>query len=56
VIEVVEKICHRIAIISNGNLEGVFEVKALQEAGISLEELYMKNATDRKNLEKVIRK
>jgi ABC-2 type transport system ATP-binding protein len=56
VIEVVEKICHRIAIISNGKLEGVYEVKELKESGVSLEELYMKNATDRRNLEKVNRK
>ncbi|MGI6768632.1 MAG: ABC transporter ATP-binding protein [Bacilli bacterium] len=45
VIEVVEKICDRIAIISNGKLQGVYELNKLREQGLSLEELYMLHAT-----------
>ncbi len=41
VIEVVEKICDRIAIIGQGKLEGVYIVKDLLEQGVSLEQLYM---------------
>ena len=41
VIEVVEKICDRIAIISHGKLQGVYELKKIREQGMSLEELYM---------------
>ncbi len=41
VIEVVEKICDRIAIIGQGQLEGVYVVKDLLDQGISLEQLYM---------------
>ncbi|MBE0701019.1 MAG: YwaF family protein [Acholeplasmataceae bacterium] len=43
VIEVVEKICHRIAIISNGKLDGVYTMKEIKDKGLSLEELYMIN-------------
>lgn len=42
VIEVVEKISDRIAIIGQGKLRGVFSMKELEERGISLEELYLK--------------
>jgi ABC-2 type transport system ATP-binding protein len=42
VIEVVEKICDRIAIISHGKLEGVWSVKELLQQGTSLESLYLK--------------
>jgi ABC-2 type transport system ATP-binding protein len=42
VIEVVEKICDRIAIISHGKLEGVWSIKELHDSGTSLEELYLK--------------
>jgi ABC-2 type transport system ATP-binding protein len=42
VIEVVEKICDRIAIISHGKLEGVWSIKELKASGISLESLYLK--------------
>jgi ABC-2 type transport system ATP-binding protein len=41
VIEVVEKICDRIAIIRQGKLVGVFEVAKLKEEGITLEQLYL---------------
>ncbi len=41
VIEVVEKICDRIAIIGQGKLEGVYVVKDLLATGTSLEQLYM---------------
>jgi len=41
VIEVVEKICDRIAIIGHGKLEGVYDVKELLSKGISIEQLYM---------------
>ncbi|MCK7484882.1 MAG: ABC transporter ATP-binding protein [Bacillus subtilis] len=43
VIEVVEKICDRIAIISHGKLEGVWSVKELLHEGVSLESLYLKH-------------
>ena len=39
VIEVVEKICDRIAIIGKGRLEGIYEVKKLLTEGDSLENL-----------------
>ena len=41
VIEVVEKICDRIAIISHGKLQGVFAITDLQKAGVELEQLYL---------------
>ena len=41
VIEVVEKICDRIAIINGGQLMGVYDVKQLRENGQSVEELYL---------------
>jgi ABC-2 type transport system ATP-binding protein len=41
VIEVVEKICDRIAIISHGVLEGVWSINELHEKGITLESLYL---------------
>ncbi|MDD4000711.1 MAG: ABC transporter ATP-binding protein [Bacilli bacterium] len=43
VIEVVEKICNRIAIISHGQLQGTYEIFKLKEQGISLEQLYMQH-------------
>jgi ABC-2 type transport system ATP-binding protein len=43
VIEVVEKICHRIAIISKGRLQGVYDMDALKKDNVALEELYMKH-------------
>lgn len=41
VIEVVEKVCTRIAIISKGELKGIYDVGELKKQGVSLEELYM---------------
>lgn len=41
VIEVVEKICTKIAVINQGELMGVYEMSQLQKDGISLESLYM---------------
>jgi len=41
VIEVVEKICDRIAIISRGRLRGVYSLADLREKGIELEDLYL---------------
>ena len=43
VIEVVEKICHRIRIIGRGKLIGVYEIDKLQDQGLTLEALYMKH-------------
>lgn len=43
VIEVVEKICHRIGIIGRGKLIGVYEIDKLQDQGLTLEALYMKH-------------
>ncbi len=44
VIEVVEKICDRIVIISKGQLKGSYSIKELKDKNISLEELYLNNA------------
>jgi len=51
VIEVVEKICDRIAIITNGELQGVYNVKEVLASGQSLESLYMSkiNKVEKKN-------
>jgi ABC-2 type transport system ATP-binding protein len=43
VIEVVEKVCTKIAVITQGELTGIYEMDALKKKGISLEELYMKD-------------
>lgn len=58
VIEVVEKICDRIAIIQHGKLKGVFDVKKLVDNGVSLEDLYLsfvenQKDKDEKELQKV---
>ena len=58
VIEVVEKICDRIAIIQKGVLQGVFDVKKLTDAGVNLEDLYLsfvenQKDKDEKELKKV---
>jgi len=42
VIEVVERICDRIAIISQGKLEGVWTIKEIHDQGLTLEQLYIK--------------
>lgn len=41
VIEVVEKICDRIAIITGGELMGIYDVNKLREEGQSVENLYL---------------
>lgn len=41
VIEVVEKICDKIAIIKMGKLVGVYDLKSLKEQGLTLEQLYL---------------
>ena len=41
VIEVVEKICDRIAIIAKGEIKGVYRMEDLKKEQVSLEELYM---------------
>lgn len=43
IIEVVEKICDRIAIISKGKLQGVYAIKELHSQGMTLEKLYMQH-------------
>lgn len=45
VIEVVERICDRIAIIGKGRLEGVYDVKKLLSEGDSLENLFMRSVS-----------
>jgi ABC-2 type transport system ATP-binding protein len=49
VIEVVEKICTKIAVITEGELAGIYDVNELKEKGVSLETLYMQD----KEFEKV---
>ena len=46
VIEVVEKVCDRIAIISGGKLRRVARMEEIQKEGISLEELYLQYAQE----------
>jgi len=41
VIEVVEKICTKIAVITQGQLTGIYDINVLKDKNISLEELYM---------------
>lgn len=41
VIEVVEKICTKIAVITRGELTGVYNIDVLRDKNISLEELYL---------------
>lgn len=41
VIEVVEKICDRIAIIRKGKLVGIYEIAKLKDQGLTLEQLYL---------------
>ncbi len=42
VIEVIEKLCTKIAIISHGEMMGVYKIEDLKKEGISLESLYLK--------------
>lgn len=58
VIEVVEKICDRIAIIQHGVLQGVFDIALLTKNGVNLEDLYLsfvenQKDKDEKELKKV---
>jgi len=46
VIEVVEKICDRIAIIGHGKLEGIYVLEDLKNKDISLEQLYMNSVSN----------
>jgi ABC-2 type transport system ATP-binding protein len=46
VIEVVEKVCTKIAVMTQGELVGIYEIEKLKADGVSLEELYMKEIKD----------
>ncbi|MDR2822602.1 MAG: YwaF family protein [Acholeplasmatales bacterium] len=46
VIEIVEKICDRIAIITNGKLKGVYKMQDLKDEKVSLESLYLDKFTE----------
>ena len=46
VIEVVEKVCDRIAIISGGKLRRVARMEEIQQEGVSLEKLYLQYAQE----------
>ena len=48
VIEVVEKICTKIAVITQGELTGVYDINILKDKNVSLEELYMKGIKNAK--------
>lgn len=48
VIEVVEKICTKIAVITQGELTGVYDINVLKDKNVSLEELYMKGIKNAK--------
>ena len=41
IIEVVEKVCDRVAIIYKGQLKGVYDMKELEEKNQSLVEIFM---------------
>ena len=51
VIEVVEKICDRIAIISGGELCKVSKIEDISKEGLSLEQIYLQYATDKNKKE-----
>ncbi|MFA7560645.1 MAG: ATP-binding cassette domain-containing protein [Candidatus Izemoplasmatales bacterium] len=51
VIEVVEKICNRIAIITKGKLQGIYNMDEIRKNNISLEELYMSKINTEKEIE-----
>jgi ABC-2 type transport system ATP-binding protein len=48
VIEVVEKICDRIAIITKGELQGIYDMEDIRKNHVSLEELYMSKINKKK--------
>ena len=47
IIDIVEKLCDRIAIIKNGQICAVTTLKEIQEQGITLEEFYLKIINDK---------
>ena len=49
VIEVIEKLCNKIAIISHGELMGVYKIEDLKKEGITLESLYLKYVVSDEN-------
>ena len=49
VIEVVERICDRIAIISGGKLRRVNTIEEIKAEGLSLEQLYLQYAQQKKD-------
>ncbi len=49
VIEVVEKVCTKIAVITEGELTGVYDVEDLKQKNISLETLYMKEEVEKQD-------
>lgn len=49
VIEVIEKLCTKIAIISHGEMKGVYKIADLKAQGISLEQLYLKYVVSDEN-------
>ena len=51
VIEVVEKICTRICIISHGKLQCEYSLKELKEKGISLDDLYLKYVSSEERID-----
>lgn len=51
VIEVVEKICTRICIISHGKLQCEYSLKELKQKGISLEDLYLKYVSSEERID-----
>ena len=51
VIEVVEKICDRIAIISGGKLRRVSTIEEIKKEGVSLEQLYLQYAQEQQKKE-----
>lgn len=51
ILDVVEKICDRVAIIKKGTLQGVFDLAELRDKGESLEELFMNIFYDEERFE-----
>jgi ABC-2 type transport system ATP-binding protein len=45
ILDVVEKICHRIAIINQGELKGVFSLEDIKKQGRTLEDIYLELTT-----------
>ena len=53
VIEVVEKLCTKIAVITQGELTGIYDINILKDKNVSLEELYMRGIQQPKREENV---